>query len=668
MDFFSAQDKARRNTLRLVLLFVTAVISLVVLTNLLIAVFLLYFTDYGNYSSVPMPERALSTDDWVSISLGVLVIISGASLYKYMMVKGGGRAVAESLGGKQLDPNTASLSQRRLLNVVEEMAIAAGIPVPAVYLVPDSAINAFAAGFSIDDAVIGVTQGTVELLNRDELQGVIGHEFSHLLNGDTRINLRLIAILHGILFIGIIGHMLLRSGTYRSWNVGSRRSSNNSAPLMLLGVGLLVIGYAGTFFGNLIKAAVSRQREFLADAASVQFTRNPLGIANALKKIGGYSEGSLLHEAKAEEYSHMFFGQGVKLFLNRLMATHPPLGVRIRAVEPAWDGKFPHIERLAASEGQPSSELTATSDTAPEAAFDVKSKSGLVSNIIEVEPADTARVVSQTVDVTANAGQPSAAHLETARRLIGATGEICQEAAHDPWGARALLYAMLIQDDRRAMELVHRQAEAGVPEYMEKLKTCVAGLDFQRKLTLLSMAIPALKRLSLEQYRLFIGNLIEVIKADQKIELFEWVLHRILLKELKPHFEQVTHPRIRYTRLQPLSQEVGELLSSLARLHGDDAKARAAFQHGCRVAGIETDYVSAPDPNFTRLNHALSELRQLKPLAKPKLLKACAATLSPEGDSSATGITKAEARQAQLALLQGVAATLDCPLPPMLSE
>ena len=225
----------------------------------------------------------------------VLICVGGASAYKYFALRSGGRAIVEMLGGVQIDPATQVLAERRLLNVVEEMSIAAGIPVPAVYRVDEPGINAFAAGFGTDDAVIGVTAGTLEYLNREELQGVIGHEFSHVLNGDARLNLRLIALLNGILFLGIVGRIVLRG----SGNTGSKRESN-ALPLVALGIGLIVIGYAGTACGNLIKAAVSRQREFLADAASVQFTRNPHGIANALKKIGGAPDGSHLVERSRE--------------------------------------------------------------------------------------------------------------------------------------------------------------------------------------------------------------------------------------------------------------------------------------------------------------------------------------------------------------------------------
>jgi Zn-dependent protease with chaperone function len=333
MDFFEAQDRARRKTWQLILLFAIAIVGLIVATNVLVAIVVAFSTTPGMARGASAALNDQPAETWAAISLGVLICVAGASLYKYFALRSGGRAVVEMLSGRLIDPGTQSLAERRLLNVVEEMAIASGIRVPAVYRIDEEGINAFAAGFGTDDAVVGVTAGTLEFLNREELQGVIGHEFSHVLNGDSRLNLRLIALLNGILFIGLVGRILLRGAS----NTSGRRNSG-AMPLLVLGIGLIVIGAAGTFCGNLIKAAVSRQREFLADAASVQFTRNPHGIANALKKIGGAPNGSHLANAHANEISHMFFGQAVNLLLNSLMATHPPLPVRIRAIEPGWDG------------------------------------------------------------------------------------------------------------------------------------------------------------------------------------------------------------------------------------------------------------------------------------------------------------------------------------------
>ena len=283
MNFFESQDRVRKNTFQLVFLFTMAVVTLVIMTNLLVMVV------FGYINSEQMQDgwTLLQQIDWqtfAAVSTGVGVVVLVGSLYKIMALSAGGKTVAEALGGKLIPQNTDDLKQRKLLNVVEEMAIASGTPAPPVYLLADEpGINAFAAGFSPRDAIIGVTQGTIDHLSRDQLQGVIAHEFSHIFNGDMRLNIRLMGVLNGILIIGFIGYYILHSASY------SRRGRGNdkgAGGILALAIGLMVIGFAGTFFGGLIKAAVSRQREYLADASAVQFTRNPDGIAGALKRIG----------------------------------------------------------------------------------------------------------------------------------------------------------------------------------------------------------------------------------------------------------------------------------------------------------------------------------------------------------------------------------------------
>lgn len=640
MNFFQAQDDARRKTLTLAVLFSAAVLSLILLTNLLVAAIYLWS---GSYTGGQRPAgvlamlSALPPETWGLITLGVIGVVGVASLYKYLVLRGGGRTVAESLGGTLLTYDASSGGTRRLLNVVEEMAIASGVPVPPVYLIPEPSINAFAAGFGPDDAVIGVNQGTVDHLSREELSGVIAHEFSHILNGDVSINLRLIAILHGILFLGMVGY-----GILRGMGRGSRRSSGTSgAPVLALGVGLLVIGYAGTFFGNLIKAAVSRQREYLADASAVQFTRNPEGIAGALKKIGGLAEGSLIPRPAAAEASHMFFGQVRTLFMNRLMSTHPPLDDRIRAIDPRWDGVFPQVTG-AVPVGDGAEAVSAFAGTG----------AGVDGIRADLDPAGVAERVG-TLD---NRG------LTAAQRLIGATDEALRAAAHDPWGSRGLIYAILLDDDPalRDRQLAHIQAEAepGVPAHTGKLAGLVSDLDPPGRLALVEMAIPALKTLSRHQYDRFIRNVIALIRMDRSISLPEWVLHRLLVKELTPHFEGPRRQRPRYGRLDALAGQAGTLLSTIARFgHDDEPGRQAAFAAGLRelaLSDASITFEAEEDSNFSRLNLAIRDLSLLKPLAKPRLIKACAATATADGHVSGR----------EGALLQGFAAALDCPLPP----
>ena len=340
MDFFEQQDKARKNTTLLVVYFVIAVACII--ASVYIASLLIFFGIHAKQESDgPTPELVLWDPKlFLYSALGTLGVVIICSLYKTAALAKGGSAVAESLGGRLVNSNTTDPDESKLRNVIEEMAIAAGVPVPKIYVLDDEkGINAFAAGHTPDDAAIGVTRGCITLLSRDELQGVIGHEFSHILNGDMRLNLRLMGVIFGILSLAVIGRVLLYS---------RGRSSKGRNPMMLLGLALIVIGAIGVFFGRLIQAALSRQREFLADASSVQFTRNPAGLSEALQKIGG--AGSKLESAHAGEASHMFFGNGLGKPFLRMMATHPPLAERIHAIDPGWNGKFKaaNVEAIAA--------------------------------------------------------------------------------------------------------------------------------------------------------------------------------------------------------------------------------------------------------------------------------------------------------------------------------
>src|ERR1039458_7714733 len=339
MDFFERQDQARRNTKLLVVYFILGVAMLIVAVY---AATLVIFTGVASSHHHRYDEQVQmvlwNPQLFLGAAIGTLAVIALGRGFKTLELAQGGSTVATMLGGRLVDPSTSDPDERKLRNVVEEMAIAAGVPVPQVYLLPqEKGINAFAAGHTTSDAVVAVTAGAVKLLTRDELQGVIGHEFSHILNGDMRLNLRLMGTIFGILCLAIIGRVLLQTAR------GGGRSRGQN-PLPLLGLLLLVIGYIGVFFGRLTQAAVSRQREFLADASSVQFTRNPGGITGALKKIGGLGEtGSRLGHAHAEELSHMFFGNGVSEPFIGLLETHPPLAERIRVFDPNFDGKFPYV-------------------------------------------------------------------------------------------------------------------------------------------------------------------------------------------------------------------------------------------------------------------------------------------------------------------------------------
>ena len=604
MNFFQAQDQARGKTRLLIFLFVAAVVSLLALTNLLVAVGM-------GFALGPDAVAAQPPELWLLISASVVGVIAVASLFKFLTLRGGGRVIAESLGGQPIHQNTQNPQQRQLLNVVEEMAIAAGLPVPPVYLIPEPSINAFAAGYSQDDAVIGINQGTLDLLNRDELQGVVAHEFSHILHGDMRINIRLIALLSGILFIGMIGYGLLRGSAF------SR--SKDRGQQVVFALGLIIVGYGGTFFGNLIKAAVSRQREFLADASAVQFTRSNEGIANALKKIGGHATGSEIQAKAADESSHMFFGS-IKSF-SRFMATHPPLEDRIKALQPQWQGALSENSSSAAVAG------TAGFAATPPAA---------------ATSAD--QVVSQI-------GQ---GQIETAATLLRSCDTTLASAAHDPYEARGLIYAMLIDPNpeiaQAQLDKVHAQAEPGVPAYTVQLLPLVRASSPSQLLLLLEMAMPTLKELSFPQYKRFSSNAAELIVFDQQVDIFEWVLHRVMTKELYAHFERPHRSVGRIGSFRKLQNEAQSLLSVIAH-RGPSAE--QSYAAGAALLDLARPLSSLADFDYEHLNQALGELRNLKPLQKQQLLEACAAVALADG----------QMHSEQHALLHGIAATLDCPLP-----
>ncbi len=659
MDFFSSQDKARRKTFQLVLLFSAAVLGLILLTNLVVAAGFVFAENFNStVVAVDLKQRVL--DQLTPVRLGMIsaVVVSVvvlASIYKLVVLSSGGRAIAEMLGARLVPSMTQDRLERRLINVVEEMAIASGTPVPPVYLMEDEAINAFAAGYSADDAVVGLTRGALKHLNRDELQGVIAHEFSHIVNGDSRLNIRLMAALHGILVIGIIGYSIL-------WGMGrgggGSRRGNSAAPALVMGIGLMVVGYAGTFFGNIIKAAVSRQREFLADASAVQFTRDPGGISGALSKIGGLAHGSKIESTNPQEASHIFFGQAITPLFSALMSTHPPLEKRIKAIDPSWNGRFPAIEVEHVVE-------VSEADVPIESRIAGAMALAVGAGTVQVDVAATTPVSSPPVGgIDERVGRLAANDLDRARELIASIPQGLMNAAHDPWGGRALVYALLLDSEAPVREkqvaLLQHRAEAGVPEFLTRVVAQVDALAHELRVPLLELVIPALKSLSLEQYERFSEVTTELIKADQQIDLFEWVLHQLLSQHLKPHFESARPIRPRYRRPEQVRDACIAVLSTLAQSGNESDEGRnRAFDAARQALGMEDLEPNwEADPNHLRFQQGVSQFRKLYPLAKPRVLKALAACVMADD----------EIRQIELDLLKGVSAALDCPMPPLSAD
>ena len=646
MDFFEHQDVARKATGRLVLYFACAVAAIVVMAYLVVAGVVVY----GSQGS-EVPRSLWDPALLATVGLGTLIVVGLGSLYKLKQLSGGGRSVAELLGGRPLDRDTADEDGQRLLNVVEEMAIASGTPVPPVYVLEEEGgINAFAAGFSPDDAVIGVTRGALQHFDRDQLQGVVAHEFSHILNGDMRLNIRLMGVLHGILVIAFLGQMVLRSMRFAGRSRNSKNGGGAVAAVAAIGIGLLVVGYAGLFFGNLIKSAVSRQREYLADASAVQFTRNPAGIAGALQVIGGHAFGSALEARHAAEASHMFFGNGVKPFLGSIFATHPPLDQRIRRIDPGWDGEFVEPRRQIR-------DLSWSGRAA--AQYKGDSPSPMQRRSAHAELLASSALLSATALV----GRVTPVHLDYAREVLAELPEEVAAAAREPYGARAVVYALLLDADpslrEQQMRQLEQRADPGVVTETLRLAADVVGLPRRARLPLIELAMPRLTGLSASQRTVFRGCVERLVAADERTDLFEWVLLRLL----RTHLDAVDDPapeRLRYYALGlPLKAPLEALLSTLARAGhpGDTPGAGRAFASAARLF----DKVSLQfDPRETRdhafLDSALDELRALGGAAKRTLLQACALCIGTDGQ-----VTVEEAE-----LLRAVADTLGVPMPPVL--
>lgn len=631
--FFENQDAARRNTKWLVFLFCLAVLAIAAMIYAL-AVFLTGTQPPDAYGrEIEITLQWWQPDLLITVGLATLAVVAAGSLYKTSQLRGGGSVVAESLGGTLIASDTGDPDERRLLNVVEEMAIASGTPIPPVYLLRDEpGINAFAAGFTPGDAVIGVTRGCVRQMSRDELQGVIAHEFSHILSGDMSLNIRLMGVIHGILMIGIIGYFLLRSSMFAGR--GRRGGRDNNAMVMLsAGLGLMLIGFLGTFFGNLIKASVSRQREFLADASAVQFTRNPDGITGALKKILGFDDGSILQSPNAPESSHLFFSQGLRGGLQMLFATHPPLDERIRRLDPSFEGQRGSEARGGEARARPAAAAAVTGfAAAPE---------------------------GSALD---QAGEPTVAHLAYAAALVRGLPPAVTAAVHEAYSARAVIYALLINRDpgprKLQLEQLAHFGEAGIDRETRGLLPEIEGLDARARLPLIDMALPALRSLSASQYERFKTNVAALIAADEKIDVFEWTLQRVLLAHLRPHFERVPPPRVRYSSLARLTPQCSVLLSTLARVGSrNQAELRAAFEQGAsQLLGVEPDLLPPDRCGLAALDAALERLAQASPSCVQQLLTACAACIAADRK-----VTQAEGE-----LLRAIADSLACPMPPLL--
>ena len=636
MSFFDQQYKARRKTGRLVLLFLVAVALTVTALNVVIFFIARFTLPEDNILSL---EQWMNEPYWIWVSGATLLVIGFSSLRTLLKLSGGGKSVAQMVGARRIKMSSQNPDERRLINVVEEMSIASGTPVPALYVMDEeNRINAFVAGYRPSQAVLVVTRGTLETLDRDELQGVVGHEYSHILNGDMRINVRLMAILAGILALGQVGGFMLRGARFS----GRGGKGGGGGAILAVALALFVIGYIGLFFGRLIKAAISRQREYLADASSVQFTRNPAAIAGALWKIKS-GAGSRLISSHAEDMSHMCIAESLNF--SSLMATHPRLDDRINAVDPHFLTKKKY-EKLKVPPAPPA-------ERAPEAPGAAMGFAG----------GDSSPITATTEQVTASIGNPGAHHMEYAHNLHAALPAVLINAAHSDLEAPLVVYALILagtKKDAMDVALAMVKAHEGV-EGVEKTRgliEAVEGIGARGRLPLLDIVMPELRELPDSAKKRFLGTVNALTKVDKRFTLFEFVLATILTNQLSEDAGKAD--QIKYFKSQPVLNEIRVLMTVLARVGASsETDAGDAFTQVMRY--FTSDPVKqAEKSEFTpeRLNDVLNKLSQLSPLVKQSVISACADCVLHDGK-----VMPAEAE-----LLRATALTLDCPMPPLVPD
>lgn len=643
MNFFAAQDQARRSSRRLVTAYIAATIAIVLGVTAVVGFAIFSFSQSG-YGYTPGQFIREQAPLLLGTALLTTLFIFGSSLYKTSRLSAGGGKVAVDMGGTPVATDVRDPLRRRLRNVVEEMAIASGVPVPEIYVMEEEhGINAFAAGFSPSDAAIAVTRGTLELLDRDELQGVIAHEFSHILNGDMKLNVRLMGVLFGIMVLGLIGRMVVRGG-YHSSIVSSRR--NRNAPVILVvGVGLVILGGIGVFFARIIKASVSRQREYLADASAVQFTRQSQGIASALKKIGGYSEGSKISATDPEEVSHMLFGSGSSLL--GMFATHPPLVDRIRALDPGFnESDFPRVD--------PRQRRVETTHKSQHAAFAGDTTTAFASGSV--------KILSESIADTV--GHPEQEHVEFARRLRKSIPTGLYDAAHSSELAFLLSIALVLDQSKRTIDrqfsLLQEQLGSERTEIIRRYYDELSTSSGEYRLPLLEITFPALKLRPMPELAFLVELTNRLIEVDGDIDLYEFCFYRIMMSSLGQAIDPTGTHGVRRTRRKDLQSAATELLRILAD-HGHDSNQEriAAFEAGIATLGPwahGAKYESDRECSVARLNSSLDVLLGLNSKGQESLLRAVSATAAHDGQ-----ISVAEAE-----LIRAVCATLNYPLPPIL--
>ena len=642
MDFFAHQEQARKQTRRMLLLFALAVAALVAATNVVILI------GFG----IPPASRATAI---LGISVATLAVIGLSSLYRIASLRGGGSAVALHLGAIPALPGSGDFTYQRLRNVVEEIAIASGVPMPEVFVLEHEAgINAFAAGYTPSDAAITVTRGALDKLTRSELQGVIAHEFNHVLNGDMRLNIRLIGVVFGIVVIAAVGRRILMYG-------GGRSRSRDSGGIALVAIALLVLGWLGVLCARLIKASIARQREYLADASAVQFTRDSNGIAGALKKIGALSAGSKLEAADREEVSHMLFGDGVGY--SALFATHPPLIKRIKRLLPRFDpaelGRISAAWENPVQVGETDSEFASLAGFAPANVLDQGGDATALAL-----PASNAAIRLNPGRVTRQVGNPGEDDRSIANSISQSIPDELRVAAETQEQAVALILALALGAGTTARDqglaLLADRYDSGTLQQVDRLADALQTVHPLQRLPLAAMAFPTLRRRPRARLDSLVIALDAIIASDGMVSLGEYCLATLVRSQLIESLDPSAHAAIGRTRLPELSAELAQLYAIVAE-HGNDTSegAARAYQLGIAEAlPMATLPYEPPSDWVAALDQALPKLDRLAPAGKELVIAGLVRAIAADGIVSV----------AESELLRTISACLHCPLPPLLKR
>lgn len=684
MDFFDRQDKSRAASVRLSVLFAVAVfLTILTVHTLIVSVFAFFVSsdrpalvaqsggEAGVSEVVVDPQSDFIDRNVLNpcflfcdfLIVGGLVLGMAARRF-YELKAAGVEGVAVSLGGVPVIRGATEARSRRLYNIVEEIAIASGTSTPRVFVLEGvKSVNACAVGTSPDDSAVCVTRGALDLLTRDELQGVVAHEFSHIINNDVRLNMRLIGMLFGLGGLTVVAFWMMRSvlEDYRFFF------------LTVVGFILLCIGGVGLFFATLIRAAISRQREYLADASAVQFTRNPLGLASALKKIGCAKVGSAIDSSNCEQASHMFFSSVFHPgFFQNLYRTHPPIIKRVKAIDPSFDGVFPSEVVSDDSDGmtlwdandanavvfaaEPVKEVQ-TKRPCPSPDSWSHSRSNLDESSMKRESQPAAATPSELYGDWARKDDVRGG-IKIAPTLLEPVPPAVDQFLVDAPSARAAFYAVLLSHDATVranqLALVNRLESCETLRLLKEITPAIRSLSDPARLLTVRLATPLIKSLTPDQYELFRRIVVEFCASDGRLDFFEYTLQMVALRELDAYFRESSSRPVKYRDFTLIEERFKTVLVALA-YEGEEQvdAAEKAFHAGCAASGYLTDFPKTRDYTLQSFTDALQDVSYSSGSLKKSILQACWACILHDG-----AITERES-----ALLSVVAAALGAPAP-----